>query len=164
MRDSAVEALRKKYAPKIAALEERRRRAEQQVQAQAEQAKSAKLQTAISFGSALIGSLFGRKVASMANVGRATTAARGVSRSMKEASDVARAGETVEAIGQQIAEMNAEVESATQGLIAQQDTSTEQLEQVSVKPKKKDISVRLVSLAWLPYWRDSNGEKTPAWE
>jgi hypothetical protein len=163
-RDAVVEALRKKYAPKIAALEERRRRAEQQVQAQAEQAKSAKLQTAISFGSALIGSLFGRKVASMANVGRATTAARGVSRSMKESSDVARAGETVEAINQQITEMNSEVESATQELIAQQDTSTEQLEPVSVKPKKKDISVRLVSLAWLPYWRDSNGENVPAWE
>ena len=163
-RDRAVEALRKKYAPKIATLEERRRRAEQQVQAQAEQAKSAKFQTAISFGSALIGSLFGRKVASMATVGRASTAARSVSRSMKESSDVARAGETVEAINQQIAEMQAEVESATQQLIAQQDTSTEQLEQVSVKPKKKDISVRLVSLAWLPYWASPGSGNVPAWE
>lgn len=60
-RDQLVERLRQKYAPKIAALEERIRRAEQAVAREEEQAKQQKLQTAISFGTALLGAFLGKK-------------------------------------------------------------------------------------------------------
>src|SRR4029079_2001994 len=43
-RDEAVEKLRQKYAPKIAALEEQQRRAQQSVVREAAQAKNQKLQ------------------------------------------------------------------------------------------------------------------------
>jgi len=50
-RDLLVEGLRRKYAPRNASLQERLRRAQQAVEKQAEQAKQAKFQTAISVGS-----------------------------------------------------------------------------------------------------------------
>src|SRR6185369_6315385 len=90
-RDDAVEKLRRKYAPKFAQLEERKRRAEQAVAREAEQAQGQKVQTAISFGATLLSSFLGRKRTSLTTLGRATTAARGVSRSMKESQDVGRA-------------------------------------------------------------------------
>src|SRR6185295_18958104 len=90
-RDDAVEKLRQKYAPKFEALEDRKRRAEQAVARESEQAKDQKMQTAISFGATLLSSFMGRKRASMSTIGRAATAARGVSRSMREADDVDRA-------------------------------------------------------------------------
>jgi hypothetical protein len=37
------------------------------------------------------------------------------------------------------------------------------LEQVAIKPAKKDISVRLTVLSWLPNWRSSDGRLTQAW-
>jgi hypothetical protein len=163
-RDEAAEKLRQKYAPKMAALAEKKRRAEQAVEREAEQAKGQKLQTAISFGATLLSSFMGRKAVSLTTLGRATTAARGVSRSMKEADDVGRAQESVEAINQQVADLDAQFKAETDALEKSNDVQTEQLETVSLKPKKSNISVKLLTLAWAPYWHDAQGQAVPAWE
>src|SRR4029077_20514926 len=60
-RDRASETLRQKYAPKVAALQERRRRAEQAVERESEQAKAQGIQTAISVGATILGAFLGRK-------------------------------------------------------------------------------------------------------
>jgi len=162
-RDDEVEKLKKKYAPKLEQLEERKRRAEQAVAQQQDQAQGQKYQTAISFGATLLGSLLGRKTASLGTLGRATTAARGVSRSMKEAEDVTRAEETVAAIAQKLADLETEFKDETAGIERSFDPQTEELGKVSLKPKKVNIDVKLVALAWAPYWRDAQGELKPAW-
>ena len=162
-RDEEVEKLKKKYAPKLEQLEERKRRAEQAVAQQQDQAQGQKYQTAISFGATLLGSLLGRKTASLGTLGRATTAARGVSRSMKEAEDVTRAEETVAAIAQKLADLETEFKDETAGIERSFDPQTEELGKVSLKPKKVNIDVKLVALAWAPYWRDAQGELKPAW-
>ncbi len=162
-RDDAVEKLRRKYEPKFAQLEERKRRAEQTVQQQQEQAQGQKYQTAISFGATLLGSLLGRKKASIGTIGRATTAARGVSRSMREAEDVDRAEENVAAVAQKLADLEAEFKSETGDLERSFDPQTEELSKVSLKPKKVNIDVKLVALAWAPYWHDTQGGVKPAW-
>ncbi len=162
-RDSTVERLRQKYVPKIAALEEKRRRAEQAVEREAEQAKGQKMQTAISFGSTLLSSFLGRKSLGLTTLGRATTAARGVGRSMKEAQDVGRAQETVAAVNQQLADLDALFKAETEAIEKSFDPQTESLETITLKPTKANIAVRLASLAWAPYWHDSEGQATPAW-
>ena len=163
-RDAAVEKLRQKYAPKMTALEERKRRAEQAVAREAEQSSAQKVQTAISFGATLLSSFMGRKTLSLSTLGRATTAARGVSRSMKEAGDVTRAQDTVEAVNQQIADLDAELKAETEAIQQAADPQTEELEKVSLKPAKSDIAVKLATLVWAPYWRDANGNMTSAWQ
>jgi hypothetical protein len=163
-RDSAVEKLRQRYAPKIAKLEERRRRAEQVVEREAEQAKSQKYQTAISFGATLLSSFMGRKAASLTTLGRATTAARGVSKSMKETEDVTRAQETVEAVNQQLLDLDGEFKAEAATLERSIDPQTETLENVSLKPKKTNISVKLLTFVWAPFWKSADGQMKPAWE
>ncbi len=157
-RDEAVEKLRRKYAPKFEQLEERKRRAEQAVAREMEQAKGQKMQTAISFGATLLGSFLGRK-----SLGRATTAVRGVGRSVKESQDVERAEENVAALSQKLSDLDAEFQAETAALERSFDPQTEQLEKVSLKPTKANIAVKLVTLAWAPYWHES-GEVKPAWE
>jgi len=163
-RDAAVERLRQKYTPKIAALEEKRRRAEQAVERESEQASGQKMQTAISFGSTLLSSFLGRKSLSLTTLGRATTAARGVGRSMKEAQDVDRARETVAAVDQQLADLDAQFKAETEAIEKSFDPQTEPLETITIKPTKANISVKLTGLAWAPYWHDSDGQVTPAWQ
>jgi hypothetical protein len=163
-RDAAVEKLRQKYAPRITALEERRRRAEQAVEREAEQAKGQKMQTAISFGATLLSSFMGRKAVSLTTLGRATSAARGVGRSMKESQDVGRAQETVAALNQQLAELDEQFKSEAEALEKNSDAETEPLETVTLKPTKANISVQLLSLAWTPYWHDAQGQIIPAWQ
>jgi hypothetical protein len=163
-RDAAAEKLKEKYAPKIAALDERKRRAEQAVDREAEQAKSQKMQTAISFGTTLLSSFLGRKSLSLTTLGRATTAARGVGRSMKEAEDVGRAQESVEAINKMAADLAEEFKAETEALDKSFDSQTESLETITLKPTKTNIGVKILSLAWAPYWQDTQGQTTPGWQ
>ena len=163
-RDEAVEKLRQKYAAKIVALEEKKRRADQAVEREMEQARSQKLQTAISFGATILSSFMGRKTVSIGTLGRATTAARGVGRSMKESQDVGRAQGTSAAIEEQLASLNEEFKSETEKLDRTFDVQTEELGKVSLKPTKANISVNLLTLAWAPYLHDESGDSKPAWE
>lgn len=161
-RDLQIERLRKKYAPRIAALQDRIRRAEQAVEREKAQATQQKLSTAISFGATLLSALTGRKAVSQSTLGRAATTARGASRTMKEAQDVARAAESVEALARQLGELQALLDQETAEVKASADPMAEELEPCEVRPKKADISVSLVSLAWFPHWRDEKGGIAPA--
>lgn len=163
-RDAAAEALRKKYAAKQTSLQERRRVAQQKVEREADQAKQAKVQTAISFGTTLLSAFVGRKAVSASTLGRASTAVRGVGRSMKEQQDIGRAEDTVEAVDQRLADLEAELRADMDALEAKLDAQTEQLETISIKPKKANIAVQLVALAWAPFWLDAQGVATAAWE
>lgn len=163
-RDQSVERLRQKYAPKITTLQERIRRAEQAVEREAEQAKQSGIQTAISVGATLLGAFMGRKAVSATTVGRATTAARGAGRAIKEAKDVGRARETVEALQQQLADLEAQFRTETESLAAASDPLTESLETIALRPTKTNIAVKLVALVWTPHWQDSQGHSIPAWQ
>ena len=163
-RDEETERLRRKYAPKMKTLEERIRRAEQAVEREAEQAKQQKMQTAISFGATLLSAFLGRKTVSRSSMGRATTAIRGIGRSMKEAKDVARAGDTVEALKQRLASLESEFQEDIDKLALKWEEESNELESITVRPKKTNISINLLALAWLPYWHDASGHNTPAWE
>jgi len=162
-RDEATEKLRQKYAPKIAALEERVRRAQQVVQREAQQAKQQKMQTAISVGTTLLSAFVGRKAVSYSSMGRATTAARGASRMMDEAQDIKRAEETVQTYQQRLQELEYEFKSEMEALATKIGPLTEELEHVNIRPAKKDILVRLVGLVWTPHWQSHDGKITPAW-
>ena len=161
-RDQQVERLRQKYAPKIAALQDRIRRADQAVEREKAQATQQKLSTAISFGATLLGALTGRKTITQSTLGRAATTARGAGRTLKESQDVARADENVQALAKQLADLQALLEQETEQVKAGTDPVAESLEACEVRPKKTDISVSLVSLVWFPYSRDSKGGIAPA--
>ncbi len=163
-RDAAAEKLRQKYAPKIATLQERVRMAQQAVEREKAEASQQKVQTAISFGTTLLGAFVGRKAVSASTVGRATTAARGVSRSAKAQEDVARAAETVEAHQARLKALEAEFKQELDELGDGSSALTEPLDTLSIKPRKTNINVQLVALAWMPGWRNSQGTLTTGWE
>ena len=145
-RDAAIEALRKKYAPRVASLQVRLARASAGVQTQKEQASQARMQTFISVGSTLLGAVLGRKGLSSSTISKATTAARGVSRSIQENSEAAAAEQGVEAIRRQIADIETDIEAESAALAASQPD----IEIVEVKPLKSAVSVRLFALGWIP--------------
>ncbi len=161
-RDRQVERLRQKYAPKIAALEDRIRRADLAVEREKTEAGQQKIQTAISLGAAILTALTGRKKLSQSTLGRAATTARGAGRTLKEAQDVARAEENVQSLKKQLEDLQAQMEQESAEVGAGIDPVSEELEPCEVSPKKTDISVSLVSLAWYPFWRDGRGGNVPA--
>jgi hypothetical protein len=149
-RDAQKQQLQQKYAPKLAALQERLRKAEERKTREADQASGKKMEAVLSVGASLMGALFGRKTLSTANVNRMASAAKTAARTMKESKDVTLAEEGVEAVQQQIAALNAEFQDAVDGLERQPDAAAVPLETVSIKPKKAQIAVQKVLLAWTP--------------
>jgi hypothetical protein len=152
-RDEAKEDLRKKYAPKMSAITERIRRAEQAADREKEQASQQKMQTAISVGATLLSAFLGRKTVNAGTLGRATTAVRSGSRAWKEAQDIARAEDTVDAMKRQLADLDSQFQLEAQALEAACDLTTETFEAATLKLKKTNINVRLVALCWVPYWQ-----------
>jgi hypothetical protein len=145
-------------------LQDRIRRAQQMVERQQVESRSSQLQAAISVGATILGALMGRKTISATTIGKATTAIRGAGRAIKESQDVGQAEENREALQQQLSDLEAQFKSETDALLASTDPLTEKLETVSLKPTKSNIAVKLVALAWVPYWQDAKGSRAPAWQ
>jgi hypothetical protein len=162
-RDKQSDGLRQKYAPKIAALQDRIRRAGQMVERQQAESRASQMQAAISVGASILGAFLGRKTVSATNIGRATTAIRGAGRAIKESKDVSQAEENVAALQQQLADLEAQFKTETDALAGTTDPLNEKLETVSLKPTKANIAVKLVALAWTPHWQDGEGALTTAW-
>lgn len=162
-RDGKADALRKKYGAKQAALEDRRRRAQQAVEREAGQARQAKMQTAVSLGTTVLGAFLGRKKIGLGTLGRATSAMRGAGRAAQQSQDVDRAEDNVEAVSQQLADLDAQFQAEVAALEAATDPLTETLETVSIRPNKADITVQRVALVWEPLMKDASGNLTRAW-
>jgi hypothetical protein len=120
------------------------------------------MSTVLSFGSTLLGAFLGRKTLSATNISKAATAMKGVGRSVEQSRDVARAGETVEAIRQQLADLDNQFQAETAAIEAGHDPASESLETIELQPSKTNINVKLVALAWVPNIRDASGQLVPA--
>ena len=148
-RDAAVQKLRDSYAPKVARLTQRLQSAGDAVAREEQQASQQKTQTMVSVGATVLGALFGRKAVSLSTLGRATTAARGVGRSVKETQDIARAQERQQEAERELKALEAELAEEIAALGAT-DSAEVALDTIEIKPKRGAVDVRLVALAWSP--------------
>jgi hypothetical protein len=157
-RDAQADALRAKYDAKVAALQSKLHTAQQAVDREENQERGAGLQTAVSVAGSILGGFLGRKSVS---VGSITSVARGAGRVAQQRDDVKRAEENVSLLQAQLAELQASFAQDSAGVGAS-GAATEELDSVVIRPKKADIDVTLVTLAFAPHWQDAGGQLTPA--
>ena len=163
-RDAKVDKLRKRYAGKMTTLEGRILRAAQKVERERDQAKQQKMSSMISVGTSLLGALLGRKQVSVTNLRRAGSAFKGVGRISKETQDVARAEEQLVALQQQLQDLESELETEVEALEARFEQDLEELDTLALKPRKTDIDIRIMALAWVPFRESEGGELEAAWD
>lgn len=162
-RDLVVEKLRKRYAPKLARLEDRIRRAEQSTEVQREQHREKKMATAVSLGATVLGAIFGRRASSVGTVGRVATTAQRASRIGREKADVVRAEERVTDLEQQLRDLSAEFEEAVAEMQTPVDLGEIELEKQTIRPRKADIEVEPPLLVWTPWSLSPEGIAEPAY-
>lgn len=163
-RNLAVEKLRARYKPKLARLRDRIERAKEKVEREKEQYSQSKYQTALSFGATVLGALFGRKLGSRANVGRATTTARGVGRAAKERGDIARAQDNLEELNQKLVDLEEEFQEDLARLEETLDPAQAEVQAKEVRARKSDIAVSELALTWTPWRIDADGIAEPLFE
>ena len=162
-RDLRVEKLRKRYAPKLARLEDRIRRAERRVEVQREQHQEKKLAAAVSLGATVLGALFGRRARSIGTVGRAASTARSASRIGSEKADVKRAAARVTDLRHELRNLSDEFEDAVAEMEAPLDAADIELEEKLVRPRKADVEIEPLVLVWTPWSVSPEGIAEPAY-
>ena len=159
-RDAAVQALRDRYAQKVQTLGDQLRRAGERVARERSQQTQSRLDTAVSIGSSVLGALFGGKRGALGRIG---TAARSAGRMQRESGDVARAEEGLDVLRARLDELEATVEQEVDALARSLDPAQLALRRVPVAPRKGDIAVGSVVLAWVPWRAGADGLPAPAW-
>jgi hypothetical protein len=161
-RDTEIQALRTKYASKINTLSDQLRRAQERVMREKAQVTNQGLQAAVQIGGAVLGALFGRKALTATNIGKGMSAARSAARAASEQADVGRANEGVDVISQRLQAAQQEVEAEVARITAQYDASALQVRSVKIPPRKSDIAVGNVGIAWRPWRKGADGFPAPA--
>ncbi len=149
-RDRTIDAVRSRYAPKIATLADKIERARQKVEREKAEAKNQSLQTYVSIGSAVLGALLGRKMASSTTIGKAATSMRSASRSARQQADVAHAEESLATLEERRQALEDEVAEELERIRLDADPQQIELETIEIPARKTDIAVEDVVLAWVP--------------
>ena len=149
-RDDAMSQVRDRYAAKLASLTDRVNRARQKVEREKSEALNQSMQTYVSIGTAVLGALLGRKLASSATVGRAATSMRSASRATRQQADVAHAEESMASLEEKLSAMEAEVAEEFEKIRLAAIPASLVLESIDVPAKKTAITVEDVVLAWVP--------------
>lgn len=159
--DQELEKLKQKYEIQKQAIEEKIQKSKQVVEREKEQAKQQKTQTAISFLATILSAFLGKKHLNASSLSRATTTARGASRTVKENSDIERSKETVEVYQEKLKALEESFHADIDALADRFDPIKQELETKMIRPYKKDIQARDLIFAWMPY-RTCNLQ-SPAW-
>ncbi len=162
-RDETIEKLRDTYSKKLETLKERIRKAEQAVEREKDQARDAKMQTAVSLGSTVLGALLGRKTISATNLSKAATTFRGLSRQAKQSGDVARSIDTVETYRQQLIELENELQVEIDEITNKLEAKSEDTIAYEIRPLKRDCVVKGMYLTWEPLRQEVDNSLTKAW-
>jgi hypothetical protein len=147
-RDNMTQKLRQKYASKMRSLQEKIQRAEGIVRLQQEQAQQQKIQTVFSLGTTLIGAFMGRKTARYSAQNTSDVMKR-VTRITKEKNDVNKALQSLQIYQQQFLDLENEFKAEVVE-IENKIRDLNDFETITIKLDKKNISVKLFSLTWVP--------------
>lgn len=163
-RDQATADLKEKYEKKIATLSEKVRKAEQTVERKQEQAKQAKFSTFVSLGNTLLDTFVGRKGIGKGTLGKAATSARSAGRANQQSGEVARAEDSLTTYQTDLENLETELERELELLTESYDAKAEQYEEVEIKPKKKDILLKVFGVLWLPFEKTADNQLRPLFE
>ncbi|HTL50308.1 MAG TPA: DUF87 domain-containing protein [Steroidobacteraceae bacterium] len=158
-RDREVAKLREKHAAKLKSLEDRLRRASDRVEREKAQYSQRKLDTAVSIGTSILGAIFGGRSSAAT---RAGTAARSAGRVFSERGDVERADESLESLTTERDELLKGIEQEAGSLAASLDPASVELEKLRIAPRKSDIAIGRIGIAWEPWRAGPDGFPRPA--
>ena len=160
-RQRIASALREKREAEAAKVEERFRRKQRQLEARIEKArdrlekeegdvKARGMDTALSFGVAIFGALFGRKAVSVSTASRTARGMRSAGRLMKEKGDVERAGAALARLEEDMEALSLELQEKLAAIADRFDPEKFTLQRFSITPRRSDIFDVRVCLLWEP--------------
>jgi hypothetical protein len=150
-RDADVDALEEKYADRIDKLEDRLRKKEHELASDKAEHTARSQEELLSAGETVFGVLMGRR----RSLSRVATRRR---MTRKAKLDIEETQDEIADIQEDIAELEAELKEVADEITQRWENVMDDLTSEELKPRRTDVDVQLVALAWLPYWSISYKE------
>jgi hypothetical protein len=167
-RDEEVEKLRKKYQRKLDQLQTRLGREERELSEDQAQYEARKREELLSAGETVVGMLgvFGRRRTT--GLSRAATKRRLTEQAR---ADIEESEAEIDRLQQEIEDMRRMMQEEAEAIGERWTATVDQVETYGIKPRRQDVEVELVALAWAPYWEigypaasgKMSHERVPAW-
>jgi hypothetical protein len=154
LRDAAVDKLRDKYEVKLKRLEERLAREQDELAEDKATYKGRMAEEALSGLSTVAGifGVLGRRRGGLSGLSSAATKRR-ITSSAK--ADIAESEAQIARLQSDLDQIKQDMEDEANALTQQWATAVDDIQAVKVVPKKADIDVQMVALAWAPSWEVS---------
>ncbi len=144
-RDSLIAKIKEKYQAKMQMLQDRMKKADEKVQKQEAQVGRQKFDTYLSVGATILGALLGKR-ATTTTINQAGTSMRRAGRIGKEQQDAEMAKQNADSVKMDLEAVQKDFDKEV-ALLSQQPEPT--LDEITIPPRKSDISVQKVSILWL---------------
>jgi hypothetical protein len=146
-RDAEVDKLEEEFARQIARLQEQRERVSRQKAAKEADYASRKQQEVIGIGESLLSFFFGRR-----STRAFSTAANRRRMTVQSRMEVEEAERSLADLDAKIAALEEELKSRSNEVTLRWATALDKLSTIELTPRRTDVNVQLVALAWLPHW------------
>ncbi len=144
-RDAEVDALEEKYADRIDRVEAKLRKKERELASDEADHSARKQEELLGAGETVL-SLFSGRRRSMSRVASRRRMTR------KSRLELEETREEITDLEEDIAELEADLEAAAEEITQKWDDLMDDLETEELKPRRTDVDVQLVGLAWVPSW------------
>jgi hypothetical protein len=161
-RDDELAALRAKYDPKFQQLKTKLEAIDAKLAQERAQASAQQVDTVAAIGSTLLGALMGRSAVSATNVRRGASAVRAAGRAKKEMGDVGRVEDQRTALHEKWTALQAEANAQLAALQARAPGPSHEITKKELAPRKTDIEIGTLTLVWLPFRRQADGNPSYA--
>ncbi|MFW6117381.1 MAG: hypothetical protein ACOC6G_02210 [Thermoproteota archaeon] len=147
-RDEEVDELEEKYRKKLDKLEKKMRRLEGDLSDDRAEYEARKREEMIGAGESVLNFFMGRR-----RTRDVTTIARKRRMTSKAKREVQETEEEISELEGDIEDLAKELEEATDEIVEKWDQAFDNIVDEKLKPRKRDINVKLVSLTWAPTWQ-----------
>ena len=146
-RDEETDALEKKFEAKIERLEKKLRKEERELAEDEMEHENRKRQELFSIGETVLGFFMGRR-----STGRIGTALNKRRMTAKAKADIEESHEEIEELQDEINELEEELEAEAEKISSKWENISETVGNEELAPRRTDVTVHSVGIAWLPFW------------
>ena len=147
-RDLEVDKLKKKYAKQLDKLEDKIRKLEFDLESDEAEYQARKREEVIGAGESVLSIFLGSRRTS-----RATTIARKRRLTSKAKREVTKTKEEISEAKKDATQLEEELKKDVKEILNQYEKEAENVTYEKIKPRKTDVKINFVALAWEPYWR-----------
>ncbi len=153
-RDTEVDSLKKKYSKQLDNLEDKIRKLEFDLSSDESDYEARKREEIIGAGESVLGFFLGSRRTSTA-----TTAARRRRLTAKAKMNISKTKKEIIEAKKDVTQLQEELKKAVEKIVEKYEKGIERLNYEEFKPKRSDIKIKSVALAWKPSWLISYKEK-----